>query len=90
MVLLLHQFDADVVRSRDVAESFAVDALFQWYREFDIFCFKAFAKLSQVANVHKTKMICAPLVVAGIITEGLDWIGWVEIRWGLLRAGCRG
>src|SRR5204862_5570951 len=66
-VSALHQFDADAVRGRDVAQRAAADAPFQRHGKRHAFAAEFLAKRLQVALVHKAEMVGAPSVMAGEI-----------------------
>ena len=60
----LHQFDADTVRGRDVAEQAAIDAALQLDWECHAFGAQPDAESFEIAPVQKTEMIGAPGIVA--------------------------
>src|SRR5207302_6910485 len=63
----LHQFDADAVGRRDIAQQAAADALLQLDREARALGAQPRAEGREIAPVHKAEMIGAPGIVAGEI-----------------------
>src|SRR5205823_12075753 len=68
----LHDFDADPVGRRDIAQEIPADALLQFDRKVDALRAQLGAKRSEVALVQKAEMMRAPPVVAGKIGVGPD------------------
>src|SRR5437764_9583423 len=68
----LHDFDADPVGRRDIAQEIPADALLQFDWKMDALRAQLGTKRSEVALGQKTEMIRAPPVVAGKIGVGPD------------------
>src|SRR5438045_7340806 len=63
----LHDFDADPVGGRDIAQEAPADALLQFDRKADALGAQLGTKGSEIALIQKAEMIRAPPVVAGEI-----------------------
>src|SRR5437868_10897759 len=68
----LHDFDADPVGRRDIAQETPADALLQFDWEVDALRAQPGAEGGEVTLVQKPEMIGAPFIVAGVIGVGPD------------------
>src|SRR6266700_7608606 len=68
----LHDFDADPVGRRDIAQETPADALLQFDRKVDALRAQPGAEGGEVTLVQKAEMIGAPCIVAGEIGVWLD------------------
>src|SRR5438270_10993060 len=66
----LHDFDADPVGRRDIAQETPADALLQFDRKVDALRAQLGTEGGEVALVQKAEMVGAPFIVAGEIVEG--------------------
>src|ERR1051326_9163757 len=68
----LHDFDADAVGRRDIAQETATDALFQLDRKTDALQAQLGTKGGEIALIQKAEMVSAPGVVTREIGVGPD------------------
>src|SRR5947208_10502017 len=68
----LHDFDADPVGRRDIAQETPADALLQFDRKVDAVRAQLGTEGGEIALVQKAEMIRAPPVMAGEIGVGPD------------------
>src|SRR5437868_14873114 len=66
----LHDFDADPVGRRDIAQETPADALLQFDRKVDALRAQPGTKGGEVAVIQKAEMVRAPFIVAGVIGVG--------------------
>src|SRR5438270_12252628 len=66
----LHDFDADPVGRRDIAQETPADALLQLDRKVDALRAQLGAEGGEVTLIQKAEMVGAPFIVAGEIVEG--------------------
>src|SRR5207248_7967412 len=71
----LHDFDADPVGRRDIAQETPADALLQFDRKADALRAQPGTEGGEIALIEKAEMIGAPPVVAGEIGVGPDRAG---------------
>src|SRR5712691_2819755 len=65
--LALHQFDADAIRRRDIAQQAAAHAFLQFDRKTHAFRAQLIAERLEIALVQKAEMVGAPRIMAGKI-----------------------
>src|SRR5438067_13285685 len=82
----LHQFNADAVGRRDIAQQIAAEARLQFDRKLDALGAQFGAKAGEIASIQEPEMIGAEPVMAGKAAIGPDRPGRCRFLTGALAA----